>query len=585
MMRRTAQHFLALGAMAGLGLAAAQAAAQTAPAGAPQPEAVAPAPLDRAALAADAARAPLSPLQAALRGAVGALDDADFETVYAARDWAPIWLGDRPARVAAGLLALLDGAESHALPPVADAAGLRDALAALEPLTGDARAAAEAALDVALSRAAVDYGVALNSGVLTPRRVDDEIHVTPERPDRGPLLAELAAAAEPRRVLEGMAPADPGYAALRARLAAFRALAGQGGWQEATPDARVLRLGDSGPQVARLRARLAELGDAPVPAPVKVAAAAAESDAPPAPARFDAGLEEAVKRFQRRHGLNADGVAGRRTFAAMAENAETRMQQIAVNLERMRWMNRDLGARRIIVNQADYMMRVYFDHEVVQEMRVVIGKARQHRTPEFSDEMTHMVVNPSWNVPRSIAEKEILPALKADPSYLVNQNMTLIPKGDTPVPENPYYADWSQYGQGNFPFRIRQAPGPGNALGRVKFMFPNNFAIYLHDTPSRHLFARDARAFSHGCVRVARPIDLAHLLLSGQTDDPAGYFDRLEQRGEEVWVRLQDPLKVHLTYRTAWVDEDTGEDQFRDDVYGRDGRVWAALKDAGLSLL
>lgn len=469
MMRRKAQISLGRGALlglAGIGLAAVPAAAQTAPqapgAGAATPPALA-VPAAPQAAAASRQGAPdatvLSPLQAALRAAVPAIDDADLAAVYEARDWRPVWLGERPERAAAGLLALLDGAGSHGLPPVADAAGLRDALAALGDGTGPTRIAAEAALDIALSRAAVAYGVALNSGALTPRRVDDEIHVDPERPERGALLARLAASADPRRELEAMAPADPGYDALRARLAAFRALAGQGGWAQATPDVRVLRLGDSGPAVARLRARLAELGDAPAPAPVKVAAAAANSDAPRAPARFDAELEEAVKRFQRRHGLNADGVAGRRTFDAMRASAEERMRQIAVNLERMRWMNHDLGERRIVVNQADYMMRVYFGDRMVEEMRVVIGKAREHRTPEFSDEMTHMVVNPSWNVPRSIATKEILPALQADPSYLVNQNMTLIPTGSEPVPENPYYEDWSRFSRGYFPFRIKQSPG------------------------------------------------------------------------------------------------------------------------------
>ena len=425
--------------------------------------------------------------------------------------------------------------------------------------------------------------------MLTPRKVDRELHVKPPRPDRAALLARIAASAEPRLVIADLAPADPGYDALRARLGAFRRLAAAGGWAEATPKVRVLRPGDRGPAVAALRARLIELGDAPQPAPLRMAAA---GDADPAAAAsaaaaatFDPGLEEAVKRFQRRHGLNADGVPGRRTFAAMRADADWRLRQIAVNLERMRWMNRDLGERRIIVNQADYTMQVFFGDQVVQQMRVVIGKARKHRTPEFSDTMTHMVVSPSWNVPKSIATKEILPELRANPAYLQEKNMTLIPTGGEPVPADPFLEDWERFSEGYFPFRIKQAPGAGNALGRVKFMFPNNFAIYLHDTPSRHLFAKDGRAFSHGCVRVEKPLDLAHLLLSGQSSDPEGLFSRLERKGEETWVKIREPLEVHLTYRTVWVDAETGEDHFRADVYGRDRKVWKALEAAGVSAM
>mgnify|MGYP003646676276 CR=1 FL=1 len=501
--------------------------------------------------------------------------------VYAARDWAPIWLGDRPARVAASMLAAFEGADAHALPPVADAAALRARIDALSDMTGAAAAAETAALDIALSLAAGRYGGELASGTLEPRRVDGEIHVDPQRPDRAALLAALAAAPEPRRALEAMAPADPGYDALRGRLSAFRKLIAEDGWTAPAPDARVLRRGDVGPEVARLRARLIELGDA---APELATVVVASNAAAAPPAGFDDGLERAVIRFQTRHGLNADGVVGRRTIEAMTDTAADRLRQIAVNLERMRWLNRDLGDRRIVVNQADFTMTLFDQGKEIETMRVVVGKAKRHRTPEFSDVMTHMVVNPSWNVPRSIATREILPALQSDPSYLDRNNMVLIPKGDVPAPD-PYATDWSTYSAGNFPWRVKQAPGAGNSLGRVKFMFPNQFAIYLHDTPARSLFAKDMRAFSHGCVRVERPIDLAHLLLEGQVSDPVGKFQEWRDRGKEIWVKIDNPLQVHLIYRTAWVDPQTGVDQFRADVYGRDATVWAALEKAGASAM
>ncbi|MFT6775241.1 MAG: murein L,D-transpeptidase YcbB/YkuD [Paracoccaceae bacterium] len=568
----------------GAGGAAAQVAPGAAPFAAPMTApAIAP-----VIAAAQVARNPIAAVaattraQTALSGAVMTLNDSALTEVYGALGFSPIWLGDRPARVAASLLAVFDGARAHALPAVADTGALRLRLAALPTLTGDAAAAEGAALDVALSLAALRYGTAVSSGALTPRKIDDELHIDPVRPDRAVMLGALAAAGEPRRLLEGMAPADPGYDALRDRLAAFRRLVEQGGWTSAMPDASVLRQGDAGPQVARLRARLVEMGDSDAAEPeVQVA-----SNAPAAPieAHFDAGLEAAVMRFQRRHGLNADGVVGRLTFDAMAVSAEDRLRQIAVNLERMRWMNRDLGSRRIVVNQADFTMTVY-DHDLpIDTMRVVIGLAKDHRTPEFSDVMTHMVVNPTWNVPRSIATKEILPELRADPGYLARNNMS-VRASDGSGYVDPYAIDWTAYSENNFPFRVRQEPGDDNALGHVKFMFPNNFAIYMHDTPSRRLFAKDMRAFSHGCVRLERPIDLAHLLLQGQVDDPVTLFDSWLERDDEIWVKIRRPLDVHLTYRTVWVDGDDGADQFRADIYGRDATVWAALAKAGLSPL
>lgn len=522
------------------------------------------------------------PGASALEGAVSVLRDSALTEVYFARDWAPIWLGDRPARVAGSMLAAFEGAGAHALPAVADVDALRARIAALPGLTGDAKWAEQAALDVALSLAALRYGTQLASGALEPRRISDEIHIDPPRPDRAALLTALAASPEPRRTLEALAPADPGYDALRARLAAFRDLIARGAWIEPAPDAKVLRLGDVGPAVAQLRARLIELGDAgPDQATVVVAS---NDDAPQGDARFDQVLEGAVIRFQSRHGLNADGVVGRRTLDAMGVTAAGRLRQIAVNLERMRWMNRDLGARRIVVNQADFTMTLFDMGQPIETMRVVIGKAKKHRTPEFSDVMTHMVVNPTWNVPRSIATKEILPELQADPTYLARNNMELIAREGEIAPD-PMTVDWTTYSRNSFPFRVRQAPGAGNALGRVKFMFPNQFSIYLHDTPSRRLFAKDMRAFSHGCVRVERPIDLAHLLLEGQVDDPVAKFEEWQARATEIWVRIANPLQVHLVYRSAWADQTTGQDQFRADIYGRDALVWTALEGAGVSAM
>jgi L,D-transpeptidase YcbB len=194
--------------------------------------------------------------------------------------------------------------------------------------------------------------------------------------------------------------------------------------------------------------------------------------------------------------------------------------------------------------------------------------------------MTHMVFNPTWHVPYSIASKEILPKLQEDPEYLAKKNMRLLARGEAGE-FDPTLTDWSLYSENDFPFIVKQRPGGGNALGRVKFMFPNQFNIYLHDTPSKRLFKKDARAFSHGCVRVQDPMELARVLLAPQQAEPSSYIESILNRRKERTVSLAEPMPVHLTYRTAWVDPD-GTYQFRADVYGRDARILAALRAVGV---
>jgi murein L,D-transpeptidase YcbB/YkuD len=292
---------------------------------------------------------------------------------------------------------------------------------------------------------------------------------------------------------------------------------------------------------------------------------------------FDPTLEAAVQRFQARHGLNTDGIVGAMTLGALNTTAAERTAQVAVNLERMRWLNYDLGERHIVINTAAFTMTMIENGAPRFATRVVVGKSRKFQTPEFNDQLEFIVVNPFWNVPYSIASKEILPLLQEDPTYLEQNNMELI---DSDLPAS--MIDWTQVTRGSFPGRIRQRPGPDNALGAVKFLFPNEHLIYMHDTPEQNLFARDRRAYSHGCVRLQDPIGFAHLLLSLQDDDPVGTFNRLRARGGEQWVRVREAIPVYVTYRTAWLDAD-GVRQFRADVYRRDRDIMAALAAAGVS--
>ena len=514
----------------------------------------------------------LGPEAAALRGALGVAtagleaDEAtDIMAFYAARDFRPFW-GEPGMERGAALVAALETADAHGLPVRRyDPAALRTALA------GNGTEPQEiAGAELRATRAYLLYARDLSSGLLTPSRVDEEITIRPARPERGALLAR--AASQPMaQALAGLEPASPEYRALMAEKARLENRTNLPDWGPEVSAGGTLRTGDSGPRVAELRARLAARGFVP------------PADAPAAidPARFDIGLEAALRRFQATTGLDADGLAGARTVAAVNEAPEAALEQVVVNLERLRWMNRDLGPRYIVANIPDYSVRMVEDDVTVFTSRTVVGKAVETRTPEFSENMTYFVVNPTWHIPDSIAQRVYLPKLKANPNTLANSNMRIFTRAGTEI--NPGLVDFNQFASGNFPFRIKQNPSEANALGRVKFMFPNQFSIYLHDTPLRDLFAKSERAFSNGCVRVEQPLELAYLLLEGQVPDPAASFDAWLAAKSERTVQLERPIPVHLVYRTVFVD-DAGALQRRFDVYGRDATVFEALQAEGVTL-
>ncbi len=534
--------------------------------------------------------------QVRLRGKAAALRDAlvraldqrqeDALIAYAARDFQAVWLDadGRPGDAALILLDFLRRADEHAL-PLSKYRG--QALAArLSGAAGD-----PAALEAELTAVFLDYARDVSSGILEPARVDGNLHVFPQRPDPAVLVAGAATAANMAAYLDGLAPPDPLYRRLVERYRAFRSVAGAEIWGPPVGAGPTLRLGDRGPRVAAVRARLTAMGDLDPnlydqPAAgrdgARVATAEVKTDVLFTtfdPARFDQPMEEALRRFQARHGLNQDGLVGPATLAQLNVSPAARAEQIAVNLERLRWLNRDLGERYVLVNQAGFEMQVIERGRPVFASRVIIGETGKHQTPEFSELMTHMIVNPSWHVPMSIARNEILPKLKEDPAYLARQGMRLVGAG-----ASAEEIDWSGIAPDAFPGRITQRPGDANALGSVKFMFPNRFSIYLHDTPSKRLFARDVRAFSHGCVRVERPHEFAEYLLAGQVGDPGGYFDDVLAQGRERRINLERPLPVYLTYRSAWIDE-AGTEQFRGDIYDRDREIAGALEARGVRIL
>lgn len=492
--------------------------------------------------------------------------------VYAARDYAPIWTG-ADQRSAQALLASMNMMFDHGLPSETRKTTL---MAAILDTVEQGKAAAAA--ELMFTEAYLDFARMKMTGLLVPHTLDEEMYIFPEEQTDDDLLFALASARDPIEFIESLAPQTKEYSQLQGLLVQLRTIVENGGWGTITvPPGALIRPGDADPRLPAIRERLKAMGDHPADDLMVLVGTVDASQL------YDPDLEQGVRSFQRRHGLNDDGVIGNATLAALNVTAEQRMHQVLVNLERERWENKDLGTKHIYVNLADFRMFVRENGEDLFTSRVVIGQSEEHRTPEFSDRMTFMVANPTWTVPRSIAVEEILPELQKNPAYMVERNMFLLPGASTEVPEDTTLVDWSQYNENNFPWWIRQAPGPNNALGRVKFMFPNKFAIYLHDTPSRSFFRRDVRDYSHGCVRVDRPMELAHFLLGSQQSDPEAYFASVIETAVETEISLRRPLPVHLTYRTAWVGND-GVLNFRQDVYGRDATVYSALEQAGVTV-
>ncbi|HEY2291694.1 MAG TPA: L,D-transpeptidase family protein [Thermoanaerobaculia bacterium] len=457
---------------------------------------------------------------------------------YDRRKYAPAWIGDKGARPDADeLIAALTDAPADGLDPERYRLDdLRQRLAQAKsapnspPNPGDL-----AEIDLRLTDAFLRFAADLRNGAVNPELIYSDCEIDIPETDLPAALESALATGHVRQALAELAPTHAGYKALKAALAQYRALAARGGWP-AVPEGPPLKPGDRGERVAALRARLEASGDL----------APNASPAPPGDNPrdlFDAPLQAALIKFQDRHGLDPDGKMGKGTLAALDVPAEQRVRQIEINLDRWRWLPRDLGERHIMVNIAGFHLDVMDGGKSVLAMKVVAGKPTT-RTPMFSGRMTNVVLNPYWNVPPDIARKEVLPRIAREPGYAEKEGLEV---------------------QGT---EVRQKPGPKNSLGRVKFLFPNRFNVYLHDTPARALFSRTVRGFSHGCIRIEKPVELAEYLLR---DDPRWTPEKIAAtiaKGRETWT-IPRPLPVHLVYWTAWVD-DAGTVQLRDDLYGRD---------------
>ena len=417
-------------------------------------------------------------------------------------------------------------------------------------------------LDLLLTDAFLLYGSHLLTGHVDPETIQAEWFIKRREAD---LVELLESALQENRIavaLEDVRPQSPGYARLKQVLLDYQDIMKRGGWPR-VPSGPIIQKGFSGVNVAALRSRL-------------IASLDLDESAEGDHYVFDEVLERAVQRFQKRHGLKADGIVGPATLAVLNVPVEDRVRQIKVNMERWRWLPRDFGGRYILVNIADFECEVIEEDQIAMTMRAVVG-TRYRRTPVFTGRMTYMKFNPYWNIPPGIAREDILPFIREDPQYLVKEKIRIFQGWDANAPElDPESIDWSQITEKNFTFKLRQDPGPSNSLGRAKFMFPNKFDVYLHDTPGRWLFNETKRSFSSGCIRIEKPIELAEYLLGGDVEWNRDKILAAINSSKTQIVWIPKPIAIHILYWTAWVDGD-GTIHFRDDIYERDSPVDEAL--------
>ncbi len=503
---------------------------------------------------------PASAQSTAFKQAVAqaAAKDKAIAAFYKARNYTPIWTGNKDRQRRQAFVSAASKANDHGLPT-----GRYDAAQLKRDFGGFKTAKARGILEVQTTRKFLQYARDIQSGILEPRKIDKNMTLRPPRRDRLKTLTAFAKSA-PKAFFKSLPPSDPDYGRLLKEKVRIERIIARGGWGPKVK-AKKLELGQSSKAVRALRKRLATMGYKQL----------GQSKT------YDAKLVMAVKKFQIDSGLNADGTAGGLTLAAVNVPATQRLMQVVIGLERLRWLNKPLGKRHIMVNEADFRATVYDNGAPTLVTRVVVGKAGRWRTPEFEKKMTHMVINPSWFVPGSIAGGEYLPLLKENANALERQGIEI--RDATGRKIDPNTIDFSQYSKDNFPFSMKQPPSSGNALGRVKFMFPNKHAIYLHDTPAKSLFGRDVRAYSHGCVRVQKPLELAYALLSKQSSTPKKLFDDALASGLEVTIQLENPVPIYLVYRTAWVTA-KGRPNYRRDTYSVDKKVFSALSKAGVVL-
>jgi murein L,D-transpeptidase YcbB/YkuD len=476
--------------------------------------------------------------------------------IYQGNDFNPFWTRESDIRE---LLDLIEEAPDHGLIP-ADY-NHEQLLAILSRRSGNPTAATDAESEILLTESLLRYGYHRRLGKIKASSMDPDINFRRDAFRNQPpteTLREILEAPSLQNFIDLAAPSGPYYKKIQYWLDRYMDMAANGGWPQ-VPDGPTLRLGDSDPRVAAIRARLAVTGDLP-------SGFTGRSN------EFDRELKEAVAFFQARHALDDDGIVGRMTLAAMNVPIEHRIDQLRASLERLRWVNQEAAETLVVVNIAGFRASFFKDGVRAWTTRAMVGKTYR-QTPVFRGDIAYMEFNPTWTIPPGILRNDTLPAIKRDPNYLASKNIRVIDRNGQFV--DPATVDWNQYSRG-VPYTLRQEPGPINALGTVKFIFPNEHFVFLHDTPHRELFDQPERAFSSGCIRIEDPLRLAELLLDDSDKYPRSKLQAIVDSRQTQRINLSPKIPVVILYATASIDAN-GNPVFLKDIYGRDQRVLDAL--------
>ncbi len=473
---------------------------------------------------------------------------------YAARSYQPAWIKNNHATPA--VKELLNAVRQ------ADREGLRPVDYHLVPITKELDALDSSMLDddslaqfeILLTDAFLCYGSDLVSGHTNPYDVDDDWFAGRRTGDLPLALEQAFDSGNIRATLRGLLPTFPLYQRMREALARYRQIEKNGGWTT-IPSGKTLKIGDRDARIKILRNRLyveRDLNQKPINRPV-----------------FDTAVQRGLKHFQARMGLDVDGVLGEETLKALNVPVSDRVKQIRINMERCRWLPADLGKKHIFVNVPSFTLQIMENMHETMRMKVVVGR-KMRQTPVFSSTMTQITLNPPWSVPIMVARLDILDHIREEPDYLTTHNFEVFDGYEDDAQQvDPATIDWTTVTPQNLHYKFRQKPGPLCALGQIKFLLPNKFDVYLHDTSSRSLFSKTVRDFSSGCIRVEKPVELAAYVLKGDSRWTHEKIEAAIAKNTEQTITLPEKLPVHLMYLTSWVDE-SGVVQFREDIYGRD---------------
>ena len=476
----------------------------------------------------------------------------------------PYWVTEQgPGQKAEALVSVLKSSEEDGLDPE------HYRLKNIEKLWKSAAPQELAALDVTLTLALGNYVTDMREGQAVTCLLDPKLFAAArdKKVNTSEVIKQALAAPDIVRFLQNQAPQHHGYQSLKKVLARYKDLKKQGGWP-AIPAGKVLKPGMHDKRLPLIIKRLTVTGDLREPVPDFKT--------------YNERLVQAVQHFQKRYNLEQDGIIGKDTLAALTIPVEDHIRQIILNMERWRWLPHTLDDQRLLVNIAGFRLAGIQDEHQEIAMPVIVGKV-YHKTPVFSRTMSYLEINPFWNIPNSIAINEIVGKMIKDPGYLARKHIRIFAGWQNKSREiSPSSIDWKSIGSGIKKYRLRQDPGPENALGTIKFMFPNRYNVYLHDTPGHSLFKRTRRSFSHGCIRVSDPLALAEYLL--KKDGKLWSKKKIKAliaKGKRLVVPLTHPFPVHILYRTVFVEPTDGTVHFYDDIYGRDKLLAEALFSDG----